>query len=134
MLNPHDIFSIVEKNINLKLKKKINFSLERRKAENECYNEFSHNFNLNQIYLKLERTLKISRNLLHIIMQEEIKTEIKYSYPKIEIIEIFNFALKNKKKVSLITDIYLDQPTIKKFKKNNIKNYRHLLISCELKK
>ena len=53
-------------------------------------------------------------------MQEEIKTEIKYSYPKIEIIEIFNFALKNKK-VSLITDIYLDQPTIKNFK-NNIKN------------
>lgn len=135
VLNPHDIFSIVEKNVNLKFKKKINFSLERRRAENECYNQFSHNFNLNQIYSKLEKRLKISRNSLHMIMQEEIKTEIKYSYPKNEIIEIFNFAKKNKKKVSLITDIYLDQLTIKKIlKKNNIRNYRYLLVSCELKK
>jgi len=135
VLDPHDIFSIVEKSINKKLKQKINFSLERIIAENKCYNEFSHNFSLSQVYEKIKKKLKITSKVLNLIKNKEIETEIRYSSPRNELIKIFHYAKKNKKKVSLITDMYLDSKTIKKIlNKNNIKNYRNLLISSELKK
>ena len=135
VLDPHDIFSIVEEKVNKKFKKKINFSLERIIAENECYNESSHNFTLDKVYTKLHKQLKISIKSLELIKKEEIETEIKYSRPRNELIEIFKYALSQKKKVSLITDMYLDRKTIQKIlNKNKIKNYRNLLISSELKK
>ena len=135
VIDPHDIFSIVEKNINKKIKKKINFSLERIIAENKCYNEFSHNFSLNEVYEKIQKKIKVSAKGLDLIKKEEIETEIRYSSPRNELVKIFDFAVKNKKKVSLITDMYLDYKVIKKIlNKSNIKGYRNLLISSELKK
>ena len=97
VLDPHDIFSIVEKNIHKKFKKNINFYLERIISENECYNEFSHNFSLDQVYEKLQKKLKIDSKLLNSIKKEEEETEIKYSSPRKELIKIFNFAVKKKK-------------------------------------
>ena len=94
-------FQLLKKIFIKNLKKKINFYLERIISENECYNEFSHNFSLDQVYEKLQKKLKIDSKLLNSIKKEEEETEIKYSSPRKELIKIFNFAVKKKKKESV---------------------------------
>ena len=133
--NPHDVFDMVESKAHDKFAKHINFTIKRIEAENECFEEKLHNFSLEDIYIKLKNKLKISNDVLNQIKQIEINLEVDFTIPEQKIIELYNFAIKNKKKVSIITDMYLSKQIILKIlKKNKIKKFRNLLISCEINK
>ncbi len=131
--NPHDMFDIVETKLKDKFGKQINFTIKRIEAENECFEEKLHNFSLDDVYIKLRKKLDVSKNILSQIKEVEKKLELNYSIPKKKVIDLYNFAIKKRKKVNIITDMYLDKSTILKIlKKNGIGKFRNLLISCEV--
>ena len=66
-------------------------------------------------------------------LELEEKLEIEFIYLNDEILEVFNYALNNKKRIILISDMYLSLNFFKKlFKKLNLFGYENIFISCEL--
>lgn len=84
--------------------------------------------NLKEIYAELEKNKKISYKL-------EESFDSKKIIPRKDIIEIFHYALKQGKKIYLISDMYYKKKYLQKLlKKFNIKGYSDILISCEIGK
>jgi len=135
IINPHEVFDLIEKKINSKFSRNIKYAVKRIECENECFIEHSHNFNIDDIYKKLGKKLKVNKNILSFIKKTELDTEYKITQPRKKIIDLYNFSIKKGKNVNIISDMYLDNQSVKKIlKKNKIKNYKNLLISGEIKK
>lgn len=122
--NPMDIFQIVEnisgeKNFkNKRIAAEYNARCKKNNKEVTIDEIYEMNFVNNSAYLK---------NL-------EIKTEILYSTINLDIIEFYEYCVKNKK-VILISDMYLSKKDIELIlKKNNIKGYLYLFVSNEVER
>ncbi len=128
-LYPEDIFDMVEMKA---LEKGINiprFKEVRIKAINE--NEHA-NPNIYEIYERLKNIVKITTEEMQTLQEMEIEFELSMCICRNEMRELLDFAINNKKKVYLITDMYLTKEIIEQIlNKNGITGYEEVLISCE---
>lgn len=120
-VRPVDLFLHIESYYNLE-----NFAIARIQAEEDarkCLNK--NEITLNDIYEFIGDRYK------H-LKQCEIEWETKILQVNPEIKEIYDYALKQNKKIIIVSDMYLDYSTLDYIlKKNNYTNYEKLYISSE---
>lgn len=127
---PEDIFDIVEN----RLKRKgmnIAFSQTRKQASHIAYKEKTTPC-LKDIYDVIRFREKLAEDEINEMMQEELMTELDYIVPRTSIISLFKYAKDNKKKVFLISDMYLNSSQIERLLEQcGVRNYDKLFVSCE---
>ena len=102
VLHPTDIFSIMEKKVSDTVP---NFKRNRIDAEKKArLNNKAGEINLEDIYLSFDGLSKEQIKKL-IVLEEQIESE--YLTINVDMLPFFDYCIKNKKKVLLISDMYL---------------------------
>lgn len=129
---PKDLFRLVEleynKNNNVKIN---NFFYERinaeTKAKKNCYNG---ECNIDEIYNEMKNIYPTT--IINQLKRLEIKLEIDYSVRNQNFYPIYEYCVKQRKKILIISDMYLFKETIEKIlTKNGITCYEDLFVSSE---
>ena len=125
VLYPADIFAIVEKR-----KLFSGFADLRIEAERQLCDS-GQNPALEEIYIRLRELSGISEAEKNELREMEIAAELEYIVPRERMLELFN-NIKDKKKIYLISDMYLPQKVIGELlKKCGYDGYDGLYVSCE---
>lgn len=125
VLYPADIFTIMEKK-----KSFPGFAHLRIEAERQLYEE-KGNPTLEDIYERLQRLSGINESKMEEIQALEIATEMEYIVPRKRMRALFN-SIRGKKKIYLISDMYLPQRIIAQLlRKCGYEGYEALYVSCE---
>lgn len=135
IINPEDIFEIIE--IELKNKLGLNIPFKRWRQDSEykwrLINEFKLDCNINDIYNQMEKEYKLEKELCEKIKDYEINTELKFVTPRVDMVEILNYCIRKSKKVILTSDMYLTSSEIDKIlKRIGVKNYNSIVVSNEI--
>lgn len=102
------------------------------RIEAENYFMGSHYPFVEEIYAYLEEKLKISPGISREIMEYEIDTEKKVILPRNTVSEIFEYCVKCKKKVYIVSDMYIHRRDLEKILSGlGIKGYEKMFVSCE---
>ena len=122
-MQSQDLFAHIEQNEN-----KSDFSSARALAVNNAIKKTNQEgVSLNEIYNEINDEYKYLEDI-------EKKYEIQISIPNAKLIEVFNYAKKQNKKIILTSDTDLPTETIEKIlKKNKIEGYNKLYLSSATK-
>ena len=128
--------SLVNELIRIKVEKLLgrdfDFPKLRLQAESHAREKFSHDVNIEEIYKSFAEITKLDEETCRKIRALEVETEIELALPRIEIVDWLNQCVAAKKKVYLISDMYLQTADIEKIlSKCGVKGYDKLMISCE---
>lgn len=135
VVNPDDLFDITELMINNKLKYEISYKKNRKKAEKNLRKHGDKaDYTLDDIYTEFEKITGLDKEKCNIIKLQEIENEIAFCTPRYLMIDTMQYIKNNlKKKVVLISDMYLPSEVIKKMLlKCGVDEYDDLVISCEV--
>lgn len=128
VLYPTDVFSIVEMRAGFS-----RFSSLRIEAEKQLYEE-KKNPSIDEIYERFQVLSGVSEQYRDELMRLELDTEMLCVVPRKNILELFN-SIKGRKKIYLISDMYLPEKFISKLlNKCGYEGYEKIYISCEWKK
>jgi len=134
---PHELFLFIEPTVQWFLKNRnFRFQYFRRQAEGDTRRPTRGDFEitLDQIYEQFQKITGLDRDVCLEIKKIEIDAEIEIVQPKRKMIREFNFSKIILDNVSVITDIYLDKPTIEKLlEKIGVEGYDDLLVSADTK-
>lgn len=137
---PEDAFLLLNKKFEEIYKTNISFDKLRIEAERECRRRFGisnpnyQDVNISEIYDCLADYFKIPSKIAKIMEEEERNIEIKLCHRRKSAMELFNVALASDKEVILVSDMYLDEGTIKKILDNaGYKGYKKLYLSSTLR-
>ncbi len=127
VLEPTDIFDIVERKIKKHGMNIHHFKKKRRTAELNAKGA-----DIFGIYKELQKIINVSDDELSLIMKEELSCEKACIIPRYDMVEALNYAIEKGKMVSIISNMYLVHDMMQDILDNiGIKQYNHLLISCE---
>ena len=123
-LYPEDIFWIVESKYGKP------FAELRIEAERNLYSQ-NQNPTIYEIYEEFQRISGISDEWKNRFLEEEICTEMEFVAPRESIRSLFN-SIKGRKRVFLISDMYLTKDLIEQMlKKCGYQDYEGIYVSCE---
>lgn len=126
-LEPADLFDLVEERIKNRGIVVPNFKKKRRTAEIK-----SNGGNIYQIYQNLEEILHINTKESQIILETELACEQQCLIPRKVMVEVMNYAIREGKKVSIISDMYLPSDILEEILSSlGICGYDKLYVSCE---
>lgn len=128
---PEDIFYFVENIYDKKNKIKSNFKIKRINAEKRARKKYPYTeVNLDEIYGELIRDFSL--NECHFLKNLEIEAEVDFCFRNKEIYDIYKYAVLKKKKIYIISDMYLPREIIEKIlKKNGYCDYEKIYLSHE---
>lgn len=127
--NPHDVFFLVEEELDKKFCRKTDFARLRLEAKKKA-ESVSRFYCIGDIY----NIIELDESLKSIAEQIEKNIEVDISYPNKQTVSLFNSIKITEKQIFLISDMYLDKETIGRIlDKNEINGYAHLYISQEEK-
>lgn len=129
VLQPEDVFAIVENRANQMGIKASSFSSHRHEA---VFQVVRANPNISEIYDALQKTMGISDKEKNILMQLEIQVESEVIVVRREMVEVLKYAVLSGKKVNLISDMYLPGDIMETFLRQlDIVEYDKVFISCD---
>lgn len=131
---PSRVFDLAEHLYNSEAEKKIiSFKQNRMLAERLARkNSASKEVTLKEIYYNLHSYSYVEKERLKRL---ELEIELKICQLNPEIFKIYEYCIKNKKKILITSDTYLDLQIIKRIlEKNGINKYYKLYISSDIKK
>ncbi len=141
---PEDIFVILGRKIKNELKMEISdFAQLRITAEKQARHNLqagSEEVTLDEIYDSFRKVLSLENvepddSQIEKIKQMEIDTELEYTTPNCEIINLYNMAKQLNKTIIIVSDMYLDKAVIEKMlNKISVTDYSDLFLSSELQK
>lgn len=119
VLVPHDVFYILEEKLIKKYGEKIveGYAKIRIKSEQDLY--LTKQPNLIEIYEEMNRTFKVSRDILEDWLSLELYQESECLIARQKMISIFNYALRAKKDICLTSDMYLSSQFLKEILAKN---------------
>ena len=131
---PSDIFAIVERKYNNKNNKKIKLFKENRlKAEEEARTKSKlEDIKIDAIYSELER--KYEKRICAELKKLEIETEIEFCVKNKKMYKIYRLCKEKGKKIICISDMYLDEKTIRKILERNNYFIDKIYVSSEIGK
>lgn len=128
---PQDIFRIVEKRIKKELGLEIDFCRIRTEAGQDSNDR---NRRLHEIYDILNQKLNLPVELLHQVMQTEIKVEKECCIPRSDMVKLYN-EIQEEKDVYIVSDMYLPFDVVEDILREcGIQDARNLWISGEKRK
>ena len=112
---PDNLFNVVENRIFKQLGLRIKFHQVRKLAESELRSRLvkGKDVTIHQIYDKIKELTGLSDDNVDDMMNIEIQTELDFSAPRNDIIELVKKLLTENKKIYLISDMYLTSDIIK---------------------
>lgn len=133
VIKPEDIYKIIESQIFEKYNLKVDFVKLRRCAEQLAWQKKNAWTNIYDIYDELPFVCgEIDEKMSREIMQLEIDAEIKMCVPRRDMLKVFNHVRQNKRKIVLVSDMYLPSDIIAKMlDKCGFEGYDDLWVSCE---
>lgn len=132
VLQPEDVFSIVESRAKQMGIEVLNFRMYRHEA---VFQVVCANPNISEIYDALQKAAGISESTKKTLMQLEIQAESEVIVPRKKMVEILNYAVLQGKKVNLISDMYLPGEVMESFLRQlGITGYEKLFISCDYRR
>lgn len=130
---PDDVFRIVEHQLCKKYGRKLNFFEMRKEAEREAVGQLGCYCTLSAIYKKIEGIAHISPEEGENWKKCEIQTELELSIPRRDILWIFQELVRRKKRIILLSDMYLEREVIEKLlEKHGYQGYEDIWVSCEM--
>lgn len=134
VVNPEDIFKIVELDYYYKYNNKINFYEERVKAEEAARKRSKlEDITLDEIYEVLGENF--SKEIVENTKRIEIEIEEKFLVANKFIKEVYDYAKTLGKKIILISDMYLPKNILQRYLHlNNYYGYDQLYVSSEINK
>ncbi len=132
-ISPSIIFDLLSDYVN----KKYNYDGFKKNRLDAEYlvrvdKHFENDCSIDEIYVKLESITSLNKKKLQDIKNKEVDLELEYTIPKCDMLEIYNELKKKKKKIILISDMYLTTKEISKMlKKCGYSNWDKLLVSSE---
>lgn len=131
---PTDLFKLIENKLERENNKICNFYINRIESEKKAYaNKLKKEINIDDIYLEYKKIdTSISEKELEYLKEIEIAFELEICEINYSFIEIYEYCVKMKKEIFIISDMYLPKNIIVKIlQKNNINYYKDLLVSSE---
>lgn len=131
VLQPSDIFKIVERKYNKQYGTNLNFYRKRIDAEKKARTIFPYReVNIDEIYEVLNTSL--GKDVAQQLKKIEKETELIYCVRNLQIIPYYEYCKKMGKKIFIISDMYLPVDFIQIIlSKNNIDGYVKIFDSCE---
>lgn len=127
VLEPSDIFKLVEERLKIKGYAPDGFYKKRRTAEN-----LSDGGDIYIIYQKLGQLLSISDRVLSRIMREEIECEKELLISREKMVELFEYAVSMGKQVNIISDMYYPSDILEDILAGlGICGFHKIFVSCE---
>lgn len=137
---PEDVFMLMNKKFEEIYKTNISFDKLRIYAEKECRRRFGESnpeyqdVNISEIYECLADYYKIPVEVAKAMEEEEKTLEIRLTHRRRAAMELFDAAVLSGKEVILVSDMYLDEATIKAMlEKAGYRNYKRLYLSSKLR-
>ena len=137
---PSDMFQLLDKEFvkRAKCNPVIRFSKIRKETENflrgENWEKGIHEVTLKEIYNYIQKTCNVDKKITDYFMNEEIKLELEFCKRRNTGYNLYQLAKEMKKRVIIVSDIYLDTGTIKKILKNNGYEVDKIYLSSTTKK
>lgn len=127
VVDPVDIFDLVENEARCQGIEVKDFKRLRMNAELGVY---EHNHTFEGIYHEFQRLTHISDREKETLMDIEVKMEKACSVKRSDITELFMYAVKEGKRVFIVTDMYLPKRVLKELlHQNGIEGYEDIFIS-----
>lgn len=127
VLEPVDVFDIVEYKLSERNIKSDNFKKKRRTSEIEISNA-----DIYGIYNRLALVYSWTEQEKEIALQEELESEKAVLVCRKKIVEALKYAVAQGKKVSLISDMYLPEKELREILTSlGIEGYEGLYVSCD---
>lgn len=128
---PRQVFSLMVKSaLNRGIVLPENFVKLRVEAE-RCANRESGYANIYEIYNKIEHLNKETRDAA---LKLEVETEVELCIPNPEIVALYKRCIHKKKRVIILSDMYLPKKILKRILNNcGITCYEKIYVSCEYK-
>ena len=126
-LFPRDVFSLTEIKAEQAGFELTGFAEARLLAEQD------HPYaNLDEIYEYLEDHFNWDEETMRQIKAIELSVEMDVIFPRTEVVELFQFAKREGKRVFLVSNMYLPEPVLRSIlEENGITGYDRLLVSCD---
>lgn len=135
VLQPTDIFDLVNRDLEEKHQIKIDFRKRRIEAEHYCFRQKDKYCNINDIYKIFKELLPCDDEFAAKVKQIEIETELTCCAPREVMVRCFEYAKKQGKILVITTDSFLMRDHITMMlEKCGIIGFDQLLISCEERK
>lgn len=129
-LYPRDVFLITENKAVLEGLDVNGFVAARMKAE-----DFQPFCDIEQIYFYLGEQFGWDLETTKKMKELELETEMSVLVPRLEVLELLQFAIESGKRIVLTSDMYLPADILCKIlSKNGIIGYEKILVSCDVKK
>lgn len=129
---PDDLFKLMETKIEKKYGIQMDFLDLRKKAETMAWAKKKEHTTIHDIYDYLPSVSNISYDMALQIKEMEISTEIDVCMPRKDMLKVFNHVKQNKRKIVLVSDMYLTSDIIRKIlEKCGYEGYDDLWVSCE---
>jgi predicted HAD superfamily hydrolase len=135
VLQPTDIFDLVERELKEKQPHHFDLKIKRIEAEYYCYRHEDKYCTIHDIYNRLRELLHCDAELIKQIKQIEMEMELKCCVPREAMVQCYEYAKKNHKIILITTDSFLTKNYVALLlDKCGIKGFNKLLISCEERK
>lgn len=129
---PDDIFYLMNRLIETRYKKTVDFFKIRKAAERKAFEKYGEFTNINNIYEYIKTVSNFSEEESLELKQMEIELESELCIPRKDMLEVYNKLLSTGKKILLISDMYLPSEIIEKMLyKCGYKGYLDIWISCD---
>ena len=127
VLEPIDVFDIVQARLESSSKNITEFKKKRRTAELEIgYG------NIDVIYENMSTLYKLDKGLCQNAKKEELKCEQELLIQRCKMVELMDYAYDSGKIVSIISDMYLPAKILKPWlDRLGIKKYHNIFVSCD---
>lgn len=132
VLQPEDVFELIERRLFEKGIEIENFKEKRIKAQ-EAFG--LSNPNIFDIYDKLQKDYNINKDIIDTCCDLEIAIENEVLIPRKEMLEIYNYCIDIGKNICLISDMYLPSSILQPLlNRKGINKFENLYVSCDYKK
>ena len=134
ILDPGDLFRLVEQKVNEQLSITVSFMSLRQQAASLCQADYH---DIDFIYREFKQISGLPEKIVNQIKDTEIQTEIALCVPRKEIAELFTKTHEAGKEVYIISDMYLPVEIICRILKKCQLDFfpsEHIWVSCEKKK
>lgn len=130
VLEPSDVFHLAGRRAQGRFGKGFDFFRLRTSAEARL-NSQGRNPTLSEIYGEMRRAGGLSQEQADALMEIELQTERAVLIPREAMAGLYRYALKQKKKVYLISDMYLETERLAAvLSQNGITGYDGIYVSC----
>lgn len=128
-----DLFAVVDRQAAKLLPPGCSFLQLRREAESRCRQRDPW-CDIHQIYRDMTEWGGLPPDVTEALKQMELATEYRFAEPRCEVIDLYDYALRQGKPVYLLSDFHLPGELLTPLlEKVGVHGYRQLLVSCAAK-